>query len=198
MMASRNSFSLLQRTLHWLMAIMVLAMLFIGVTMVSTLRPRFLALIAIHKPLGITILALALLRLGVRLKRGAPPLPADLPSLQAVAAKLSHIVLYALLIAMPLIGWGMLSAGGYPIPLFGSWHLPTILPQNDHVYALLRTAHTLLAYVFFAVILLHVAAALFHALIRRDGVFRAMTERGNFGLAGATQRTDGPGGKDDD
>jgi cytochrome b561 len=198
MTANRDSFSLLQRILHWLMAIMVLAMLLIGVTMVSTLRPRFLTLIAIHKPLGIAILVLALLRLGVRVKRGAPPLPADLPSLQAAAAKLSHIMLYALLIAMPLIGWGMLSAGGYPIPLIGSWHLPTILPQNDHVYALLRTAHTLLAYVFFAVILLHVAAALFHALIRRDGVFRAMTGRGNFGLAPATQRTDCPGGTDDD
>jgi cytochrome b561 len=164
------------------MAIMVLVMLFIGVTMVSTLRPRFLTLIAIHKPLGIAILVLVFLRLGVRLKRGAPPLPSDLPSIQVVAAKLSHVVLYALLIAMPLIGWGMLSAGGYPVVLFGSFHLPAILPQDDHVYAVLRTAHTLLAYAFFATILLHVAAALFHALIRRDGVFRAMAGRSNRGV----------------
>jgi len=178
MTSSPDSFSLLQRTLHWLMVVMVFAMLFIGVTMVSTLKPRFLALIAIHKPLGIAILVLAVLRLGVRLKRGAPPLPEDLPSTQVLAAKLSHVVLYALLIAMPLIGWGMLSAGGYPIVLFGSLHLPKVLPQNDHLYAFLRTAHTLLAYLFFATILLHAAAALFHALIRRDGVFRAMAGRG--------------------
>jgi len=177
MTVDRDSFSPLQRALHWLMAIMVLVMLFIGVTMVSTLRPRFLTLIAIHKPLGIAILILALLRLGARWKRGAPPLPNDLPSIQAVAAKLSHAVLYALLIAMPLIGWGMLSAGGYPIVLFGSFHLPGILPQDDQLYAALRTAHTLLAYMFFATILLHIAAALFHALIRRDGVFQAITGR---------------------
>jgi cytochrome b561 len=178
MTAGPESFSLLQRVLQWLMATMVLAMLFIGVTMVSTLRPSFLTLLTIHKPLGIVILVRALLRLAVRFKRGVPPLPAELPSVQVVAAKHSHLVLYALLVAMPLIGWAMLSAGGYPIVLFGSFHLPAILPQNDRLYALLRTAHTLFAYVFFATILLHIAAALFHALIRRDGVFGAMTGRG--------------------
>jgi cytochrome b561 len=129
---------------------------------------------AIHKPLGIAILALALLRLAVRLRLGAPPLPDDLPWPQVLATRLSHIVLYALLIAMPLVGWGMLSAGGYPIVLYGSLHLPTILPHDDRLHALLLTTHVLLAYAFFAIILVHAAAALFHALIRRDGVFRAM------------------------
>jgi cytochrome b561 len=109
------------------------------------------------------------------LKRGAPPLPPDLPPIQAIGAKFSHVVLYVLLIAMPLIGWGMLSAGGYPVLLFGSFHLPKILPQDDHLYAVLRMAHTLLAYLFFATILLHIAAALFHALIRRDSVLRSIT-----------------------
>jgi len=167
-----------QRVLHWLMAIMVLAMLFIGVSMVSTLNPRFLTLISIHKPLGISILALAVLRLVVRWRLGAPPLPDDLPSIQALAAKLSHLMLYALLIVMPLVGWGMLSAGGYPIVLYGSLHLPEILPRDDQLHAILRTTHTALAYMFFAIILLHVAAAFFHALIRRDGVFRAMVAIG--------------------
>ena len=174
MRTERDGFSGIQRALHWLMAIMVLAMLFIGISMVSTLKPRFLILISIHKPLGIAILALALLRLGVRWKFGAPPLPNDLPWAQALGAKLSHVVLYALLIVMPLVGWGMLSAGGYPIVLFGSLHLFKILPHDDQLYAFLRTTHTVLAYMFFATILLHVAAGLFHGLIRRDGVFRAM------------------------
>jgi len=174
MKASSDRFSTLQRILHWLMAIMVLAMLFIGATMAATLQPRFLALISIHRPLGIAILVLAVLRLGVRWRLGAPPLPDDLPPVQALAAKLSHVALYGLLIAMPLIGWGMLSAGGYPVVLYGALHLPRILPPNDQLHAILRTAHTLLAYLFFATILLHLAAALFHALIRRDGVFRAM------------------------
>jgi cytochrome b561 len=178
MRTERDGFSGLQRVLHWLMAIMVLTMLFIGVSMVSTLRPRYLTLISIHKPLGIAILALAVLRLGVRWRLGAPPLPDDLPRAQALAAKLSHVVLYALLIVMPLVGWGMLSAGGYPIVLYGSLHLPKILPHDDQLHAVLRTAHTVLAYMFFATILPHVAAALFHGLIRRDGVFRAMAAIG--------------------
>lgn len=80
MTADRHTFSPLQRALHWLMALVVLAMLFIGVTMVSTLGPRFLTLTAIRKTLGIAILVLAFLRLGIRFKRGAPLLPPDLPS----------------------------------------------------------------------------------------------------------------------
>jgi hypothetical protein len=100
------------------------------------------------------------------------------PPTQALAAKLSHVALYALLIAMPLVGWGMLSAGGYPIVLYGSLHLPAILPHDDRLHAILLTTHIVLAYMFFVIILLHVAAALFHALIRRDGVFRAMAGTG--------------------
>jgi cytochrome b561 len=178
MRTERDAFSGLQQVLHWLTAIMVLAMLFIGVSMVSTLQPRFLTLISIHKPLGIAILALAVLRFGVRCRFGAPPLPGDLPRVQALAAKLSHVALYVLLIVMPLVGWGMLSAGGYPVVLYGSLHLPEILPHDDQLYAILRTTHAVLAYTFFAILLLHVAAALFHALIRRDGVFRAMAGSG--------------------
>ena len=149
MRTERDGFSGLQRVLHWLMAVMVLTMLFIGVSMVSTLEPRFLTLITIHKPLGIAILALAALRLAVRSRLGAPPLPDDLPRIQALAAKLSHFMLYALLIAMPLVGWGMLAAGGYPVVLYGSLHLPEILPHDDQLHAILRMTHTVLAYVFF-------------------------------------------------
>lgn len=93
----REYFTPLQRTLHWLMAAMVLTMLFIGIGMVSTLEPKFLTLIAIHRPLGIAILLLVLFRLGVRLRSGAPALPAGLPLWQAIGAKASHYLLYALL-----------------------------------------------------------------------------------------------------
>jgi cytochrome b561 len=174
MSVGEKRFTPLQRALHWLMAAMVLAMLFIGVGMVSTLQPKFLTLFSIHRPLGIAILVLAVFRLGVRLWRGAPALPRDLPLLQVIAAKASHYLLYALLIAMPLIGWSMLSAGGYPIVLYGPIHLPKIVPHNDALHALLRSAHTWLAYLFFAIVLLHLGAALFHALLRRDGVFASM------------------------
>jgi cytochrome b561 len=167
-------FTPLQRLLHWLMALCILAMLFIGVGMVSTVRPTYLTLVAIHKPLGAAILVLALIRLAVRLRYGAPPLPADLPEPMKLAAYGSHYALYALMIGMPLLGWGMLSAAAYPVVLFGGWHLPAILPQNDALHTLLWNAHFYLAFAFFALILMHVAAALFHALVRRDGVFQSM------------------------
>ena len=167
-------FTVLQRLLHWLMAICILAMLFIGVAMVSTVMPKYLTLVSIHKPLGIAILVLALVRLVVRLRYGAPSLPADLPEPMKLAAQLSHYVLYLLMICMPLIGWAMLSAAAYPVVLFGGVRLPAILPQSDSLHALLWNAHYYLAFAFFALILMHVAAALFHGLVRRDGVFEAM------------------------
>jgi cytochrome b561 len=170
----RQRFTVLQRALHWVMAICILAMLFIGVGMVSTLTPKYLTLVQIHKPLGIAILILAIIRLGVRLRYGAPALPADLPEPMKLAAHLSHYIFYALMIVMPLLGWGMLSAASYPVALFGGVHLPSILPLDDGLHTILWDAHHYLAFVFFALILLHVAAALFHALVRHDGVFAAM------------------------
>jgi cytochrome b561 len=174
MIGGRRRFTPLQRLLHWLMAVCILAMLFIGVGMVSTIMPRYLTLVSIHKPLGIAILLLALVRLAVRLRQGTPSLPADLPEPMKLAAQLSHYAFYVLMTGMPLIGWGMLSAADYPVVLFGGVQLPAILPQSRSLHALLWNAHFYLAFAFFALILLHVAAALFHALVRRDGVFDAM------------------------
>ena len=166
-------FNVVARTLHWLMAAMIVTMLFVGVAMVSslTLRP---ALVDLHRPLGIAILLLVFVRLLNRLASPPPPLPADLPSLQRFAAKASHGLLYALMIAMPLIGWSMLSAGGYPVVMFGALHLPAIAPHDPALYAVLRGAHTWLALLLFATVVLHLAAALFHAWVRRDGVFSSM------------------------
>ena len=171
-------FSPLARLLHWTMAVLILAMLFVGVAMVATVSHAHATLIALHRPLGVALLVLALIRVAVRLKNGSPALPDDMPALQRFAARASHLVLYGLFIAMPLIGWAMLSAGGYPITLFGTWHLPAIVPQNVDLFALLRALHTWLAFALFATVLAHIAAALFHGLIRRDGVFSSMARGG--------------------
>ncbi len=175
MSESRKRFTVLQRALHWLMAICIIAMLFVGVGMVSTVAPSYVPLLATHKTLGILILALALIRLGVRLRYGAPSLPVDLPAPIRLVAQLSHYALYALMIGMPLIGWAMMSTAAYPIVLHGDIRLPPILPQNDLLHAILWDAHFYLAFAFFALILGHLAAALFHALVRRDGVFESMS-----------------------
>lgn len=174
MRPTRTHFSPLARLLHWTMAPLIIAMLFIGVGMVATVSRAHNTLIAIHKPLGIALLLLVVLRVGVRLTRGSPPLPDAMPTLQRFAAKASHLVLYVLMAAMPLIGWAMLSAAGYPVTLYGPLHLPAIAPHNVELFALLRALHTWLAFALFATVLLHLAAALLHGLIRRDGVFSSM------------------------
>ncbi|MGR3908702.1 cytochrome b [Burkholderia sp. SR8] len=176
-MKSATTFSLPARVLHWVMAAMVLTMLFVGVGMVASVSRRHDFLVALHKPIGIAVLVLVCVRIVVRLSSKPPALPEDLPGWQKVAAYGSHLLLYALMLAMPLIGWAMLSAGGYPVTLGGGVQLPALVSADPVTFAWLRLAHRLLAYLFFATFLLHFAAALYHGLIRRDGVLRAMVGR---------------------
>ena len=173
-MTPQARFPTASRLLHWLMAPMILAMLFIGVGMAASVSARYDLLVSIHRPLGFTIFVLCIIRIVNRFIHPPPELPATVPSLQRYAAKASHMVLYALMFIMPLVGWGMLSAARYPIVLYGPLRLPPILPHDLTLYARLRDLHTDLAYLFFATFLAHFAAALYHGLIRRDGVLDSM------------------------
>ncbi|WP_114238428.1 cytochrome b [Dyella sp. C9] len=175
MTTDTQTFTLAARVLHWLMAILILTMLFIGVGMVASVSERHELLIRIHKPLGIAILVLAVLRLVVRLRHPPPPLPADMPALQTLAAIASHWLLYALMLTLPLVGWAMLSAGGYPVMLSESLRLPPIFPVSPVAFAVLRHAHAWLAMLLYLTFLGHMSAALYHGLIRRDGVLSSMT-----------------------
>lgn len=175
-------FNLLARVLHWSMALAILAMLFVGAGMVVSLQYRA-PLLDLHRPLGIAILLLAIVRLVNRLTRPTPALPADLPAIQKFAAHASHWLLYALMLAMPLLGWSLLSAGGYPIVLWPGMQLPPIAPHDPALYAWLRSAHGWLAYLLFATVLGHLCAALFHAWVRRDGVFSSMARGGGAPVA---------------
>lgn len=172
-MSAPSHFNFTARLLHWTMALLILTMLFVGVGMVSSVTQRPW-LVDLHRPIGIAILLLVVVRLANRLRHKPPALPADLPRWQAFAAQASHWLLYTLMFAMPLIGWSMLSAGGYPVVMFGGLQLPPIAPHDPTVYALLRGAHSWLAAVLFATVMIHLGAALFHAWVRRDGVFPAM------------------------
>lgn len=174
MTAHRTRFAAPQRFLHWFMAACIISMLFIGIGMISVVTPKYLTLIQIHKLLGLLILVLVLIRLAFRLAYGAPALPPDLPFIIKLAAESSQWIFYGLMIAMPLIGWGMLSASSHPVILPGGLRLPPILPVNPRLYAQLRQAHYLLALAFFALILMHFAAILFHKLVRNDGIFETM------------------------
>jgi cytochrome b561 len=169
----RIQFPALSRVLHWTMAAMVLTMLGIGVAMVASLAD-YHTLVSIHRPLGVCILVLVVVRFVNRLLYPPPPWPATMSRLERWGATASEWAMYGLMFAQPLVAWGMLSAARYPIVLNGSVHLPFILPHNAMWYAVLRKTHTVLACLLFLAFLAHFGAILLHTLIVRDGMLLRM------------------------
>ena len=171
--SQQGQFTVRMRVLHWLMAAMVLTMLGIGVAMVASLGD-YHYLVTIHRPLGIAILILVVIRFVNRQFSTLPPFPATMSSQERLVAHASEILLYTLLFVLPLVGWGMLSAARFPIVLYGPLHLPPILPHSVMLYAFLRRTHTVLAYLLFLAFIAHFGAILFHTLVVRDGLFSRM------------------------
>jgi cytochrome b561 len=161
------------RFLHWLMAVAVLTMLGIGVAMVASLAD-YHELVSIHRPLGILILILVVIRYVNRRLHALPAFPPTVSPRERVVATASEILLYILLFLQPLVGWGMLSAARYPIVVYGPVHLFPVLPHSVMLYAFLRKTHTFLAYLLFLAFIAHFGAILFHTLVVRDRLFNRM------------------------
>ena len=166
-------FALPSRILHWLMAPMVIAQLLIGVTMIASLS-YYPLLLAIHRPLGVLILAFAVVRLANRLTHRLPPFLATMSPAERRIASWSEYLLYALLLVQPLVGWAMLSAARFPITFVGPLRLPGIAPHDIDLYGVLRQAHNVLALLLFLTFTAHVCAVLFHTLVLRDGLLDRM------------------------
>jgi cytochrome b561 len=166
-------FTVPARVLHWTTAVMVLAMLFIGVFMVTSIA-EFNFLVTVHEPLGIAILIFVVLRIGWRRTHVPPPFPPGMGPLDRLAATYSERLLYALLLCQPLIGWAMVSASGQPIVLFASLHLPAIAPQNATLFANLLRAHIVAAYLLYLTFAAHLAGVLMHTIVIRDKVLDRM------------------------
>ncbi len=172
-LSSPARFALPSRILHWLMAPMVIAQLFIGVTMIASLS-YYPLLLAIHRPLGVLILIFAVIRLANRLTHQLPPFLATMGPAERKVASYSEYLLYALLLIQPLVGWAMLSAARSPIGMVGPFRLPAIAPHNLDVYGVLRACHSVFAYLLFATFTAHILAVLFHTLVLRDGLINRM------------------------
>ncbi|WP_406813307.1 cytochrome b [Mycobacterium sp. M23085] len=166
-------FTLPSRVLHWLMAPMVIAQLLIGVTMVAALS-YYPLLLAIHRPLGLLILTFAVVRLANRLTHRPPPFLATMSRSERRIATWSEYLLYGLLLVQPLSGWAMLSATRVPITLVGPFALPGIAPHDIDVFAVLRQAHNVFAFLLFLTFTAHVCAVLFHTLVLRDRLLDRM------------------------
>jgi cytochrome b561 len=165
------------RALHWVTAVLVLALLGLGVFMVQAVQDaaqRF-ELTQVHKSFGVAVLALTIVRLCVRALTVAPP-PETAAPLVLMAAKVSHIALYVLLVALPLSGWLMVSTTPVRVPttVFGLFDLPYFLATDLPTYRLARTAHVLLASALASLIAVHLAAAMMHAIVWRDRTLTRM------------------------
>jgi cytochrome b561 len=176
-MPARNSpvrYGSVAQFLHWV----IVALLVVQVTLgkIADGLPvglDRLIVISRHKSFGITILALAVIRLGWRWIERPPPLP-PMPRWQAIAARFNHWALYALLFALPITGWLMSSAANRPASWFGLVQLPDFIAPDAGLKERFETVHETLVNVLFALAGLHVAAALKHQFIDRDGLLLRM------------------------
>ena len=176
----------LVRAFHWLIAALIIAQGVIGLSMVQMgLTPAKVRVFALHKSIGLTILALVLLRIAWRLTEKRPADPPAMPRWQGRAAHGMHLALYLLILAIPLSGWWFNSAANAPLVWFGWFDVPSLTRGLDPVWkprALLL--HESLFWILVALLVLHVGAALWHHFRQRDNVLRRM-------ISGAGEETGG-------
>ena len=159
--------------LHWLIAALILFNLWLGLAHDSL--PRDWKVMPVHKAVGITVLALTLVRIGWRIAHPAPPLPDTVPRWERLAAHANHFGFYALMLLIPLTGWAMVSGTDKRRPLdwFGVFDIP-YLPVSNAVGGVGHELHEVLGWLMIALIVLHVAAALKHHFVSRDAVLTRM------------------------
>lgn len=164
------------RALHWLMAVLILSTVPAGLIMVQPGIDRSLqnALFLYHKNVGVLLLLLTLLRLVLRWRNPPPPRPAGLPLWQARLAGLTQRLLYALLLLVPVAGYVRVRAGGFPVESLDALGLPPLVPRSDTLAATAKAVHYGSGLAIMAAIALHVGAALFHGIVKGDGVFSRM------------------------
>lgn len=164
---------------HWLIVALLLLQACVGLLMGDMARgPDKIAVFALHKSVGITILALAIGRLLWRLYAGRPaPVPGT-PRWQERMASAMHGALYLLLFAVPISGWAMNSAAGFPLQWFGLFNLPSIAAHDHDLHELLEDWHERLFWLLAALAAAHAAAAVYHHLFQRDATLARMLPRG--------------------
>ncbi len=164
------------RLMHWIMAALVLATIPAGFVMIQPGIDRSLqnALFVFHKNVGVLLLLLVLVRAAYRWRHPPAPLPAETPGWQRRIAGLSHWALYTLLFVMPVAGYVRVKAGGFPIETLDALGLPSLVLRSDALAEIAKTIHYAGGIAIAGLVALHIAAAAYHGVLRRDGVFSRM------------------------
>lgn len=175
MIAGVTRYSLVARVLHWTTVLLVLAMVPAGIAMTriggGSLQNW---LFDFHRSVGVVLMMLTLVRLAYRLLNRPPPLPDELPPSQRMAAKATHVFIYGFLIINPFVGWVATSAYGAAISVFGLFTMPVIVAKDRDLASQLFLVHEVLGIMFVVAVVLHIGAALYHGLIRKDGILQRM------------------------
>lgn len=169
---------------HWLMAALIVGLLCLGLYMEDLGRsPLKLQLVFWHKSLGIAVLALVVLRILWRFLNVPPSSLPNHKPWEKILARIAHAALYAGMIGMPLSGWAMSSAKGYPVSVFGWFTLPGITPKNHDLGEFMGEVHEVTAWILIGAIALHAAGAIKHHVIDKDSTLRRMLPFGRIALA---------------
>jgi cytochrome b561 len=162
--------------LHWLIALLVISGFTMGLVMtdIPGITPTKLKYYSWHKWIGVTVLALAALRLLWRARHAPPPYPASMQGWEKSAAHGLHALLYVLIFAVPLSGYFYTLAAGVPVVYLGLFQLPVLIEPNPALKPVLKQVHFWLTMLLAGAVAVHVAAALKHQFIDRDGVFKRM------------------------
>lgn len=173
---TNDKYGIIAISFHWLIALLVFFQLVVGVYMMEFLgfSPLQIKLFGTHKEFGVLVLILAILRLSWRLMEITPTLPGYMPRWQHFAAKTAHFLLYAFLFALPLTGWLMSSAGGFPVSFFGLFILPDLIGPDMALQDFFISLHFWLAIGFVAVIGTHVMGAISHLVLYKENLIKRM------------------------
>jgi len=176
---TRERWGAVSQLLHWLIVALIVLQAVLGLTgLMLPLGVEKLATLARHKSIGITILGLATLRLLWRWLNPTPALPLNLKPHERFLAHFTHAALYVLLFAMPLTGWTMSSARGFPVSWFNLFELPDLVPKSEALYDTLVATHAVLACSLAIIVALHIAGAVKHHFVLKDDTLRRMLPSG--------------------
>jgi len=172
---TKSTYGAVSKFLHWTGGLLIIGLLGLGLYMESLdPAPGKYELYGIHKSLGIIVLALALTRVIWRRLNVTPSLPSKMAKGKKLGAHGTHFLLYILMLAMPLSGWLMSSAGGHTVTIFGWVTLPPLVDKNPNLGGIAHSAHGIIGWALIGLIALHFLAALYHHFVEKDSVLRRM------------------------